>query len=216
MRIHSAKSERVSFFGHLISFFIMIPLAIMPAFIGSYANAVYGVAGDAAFFSVVMSDLNPIVAAVIIAAVLAAVMSSIDSFVLGVSSMVIRDLLQNTMKREYSEKKLKGLTFLVNVFTIAFSVMLALGSGSILGIINECCIFISATCLVPFIGGMVWKKGSNAGAVVSAIVGAVTVVLGWCGVPFPSWGGFFPCVPGLVAFVIVSLLRPQGYEKKQA
>ena len=209
MRIHSSKSEQVCFYGHFLSFVIMIPPAIMPAFIGSYANAVYGVAGDSAFFSVIMNDLNPVVASVIIAAIVAAVMSTIDGEILCISSMVIRDLFQNTMKREYSEKKLKGLTLLLNIFTIVFSVILALGSSSILGIINKVCTFIAATCLVPFIGGVLWKKGSAAGAVVSAIVGAVVVILGWCGVPFPSWGGFFPCVPGLVAFIIVSLLRPQ-------
>ncbi len=216
MRINSAKSERVSFFGHLLSFLIMIPLAIMPAFIGSYANTVYGIQGDSAFFSVVLNDLSPVIAAIIIAAVLAAVMSTIDSFLLAISSMVIRDVFQNTMKREYSEKKLKGITLLLNVFTIAAAVLLALGSGSILGVINECMTFISATCFVPFIGGVLWKKGSNAGAIASAIVGALFVVLGWCGVPFPSWGGFFPCVPGLVAFVVFSLIYPQGYEKKEA
>lgn len=215
MRIHSAKSERVSFFGHFLSFVIMIPLALLPAFIGSYANAVYGIKGDSAFFGVILNDLNPIVAAVIIAAVIAAVMSTIDSLVLGISSMVIRDLFQNTLKREYSEKQLKGLTLLLNVFTITVAVLLALGSGSILGVINECLTFISATCFVPFVGGILWKKGSAAGAIASAIVGALFVVLGWCGVPFPSWGGFFPCVPGLVAFIVFSLLRPQGYEKKQ-
>ena len=214
MRIHSAKSERVSFIGHLISFLIMLPLAIMPAFIGSYGNAVYGIEGDSAFFSVVMSDLSPVVAAVIIAAILAAVMSTIDSFILAISSMVIRDLLQNTMKREYSEKKLKGLTLFMDVSTLSFAVVLAMSSGSILGVLNKCYTFLSATCLVPFVGGVLWKKGSNAGAIASAIVGALFVVLGWCGVPFPSWGGFFPCVPGLVAFVVFSLLRPQGYVKE--
>ena len=209
MRVHSAKSERASFIGHILSFVIMIPLAIMPAFIGSYANAVYGVEGDAAFFSVILHDLNPIVAAVIIAAVIAAVMSTIDGGILSVSSLVIRDLFQNALKREYSEKKLKWMTILLNLFTITVAVLLALGSGSILGVLSKCYTFLSATCFVPFVGGMVWKKGSAAGAIAAAIVGAVTVVLGWCGVPFPSWGGFFPCVPGLVAFVIVSLLRPQ-------
>lgn len=214
MRIPSAKSERVSFFGHILSFIIMIPLAIMPAFIGSYGNAVYGIEGDSAFFSVIMSDLSPIVAAVIIAAVLAAVMSTIDGLVLSISSMVIRDLFQNTMKREYSEKQLKGLTLVLNVFTIVLSIVLALGSGSILGILSKCYTFIAATCFVPFVGGMFWKKGSNAGAIASAIVGAVFVVLGWCGVPFPSWGGFFPCVPGVIAFVVFSLIYPQGYVKE--
>ncbi len=216
IRIHSAKSERASFIGHLLSFLIMIPIAILPAFIGSYANAVYGIKGDSAFFSVIMNDLNSVIAAITIAAVVAAVMSSIDESLIEISSMVIRDLLQNTMKREYSEKKLKWVTLLLNVFTIVLSIVLALGSESILGIINKCCIFLSATCLVPFVGGVLWKKGSNSGAIASAVVGALFVVLGWCGVPFPSWGGFFPCVPGLVAFVVFSLIYPQGYEKKKA
>jgi len=34
------------------------------------------------------------------------------------------------------------------------------------------------------------------------------VVLGWLGVSLPSLGGFFPCIPSAIAFVIVSLIAP--------
>lgn len=207
-RVTSAKSAKVSKIAHVLSFFVMIPLAIMPAFIGVYGNTVYGAAGDSAFFTVIMNELPAVVCAIIIAAVLAAVMSTIDCVFIVMSSVITRDILQGTLKKEYSEKQLSKMTLVINVLIMVGGVALALNAGSILDMLNSFYSFLAAACFVPFVGGMLWKKGTGKGAIAASLLGIATVVLGWLGVSLPSLGGFFPCIPGAIGFVVVSLLAP--------
>ena len=207
-RVNSAKSAKTAKIAHLLSFFIMIPLAIMPAFIGAYGNTVYGAVGDSAFFTVIMNELPAIVSAVIIAAVLAAVMSTIDCVFIVMSTVLTKDILLGTMKKEYSEKQLSKMTLFLNVAITIGGVALALNAGSILDMLNAFYSFLAAACFVPFIGGLLWKGGSGKGAIAASVVGIATVVLGWIGVSLPSLGGFFPCIPSAAAFVVISLIAP--------
>lgn len=54
-RVCSAKNAKTAKLAQFFSFLVMIPLALMPAFIGAYGNTVYGAVGDSAFFTVVMN-----------------------------------------------------------------------------------------------------------------------------------------------------------------
>lgn len=208
IRVNSAKSASTAKWAHLVSFVVMIPLAVMPAFIGSYGNAAYGATGDSAFFTVIMNELPSIFCAIIVAAVLAAVMSTIDCGFITMSSVITKDIIQDTMKKDLSEKQLSKVTLFINVFFMVVCVALALSANSILGLLNAFYSFLAAACFVPFVGGIVWKKGSNKGAVAASLLGILTVVIGWLGVPVPSLGGFFPCIPSAIGFVVVSLLAP--------
>lgn len=209
MRVTSAKSAKASKIAHLGAFVIMIPLALMPAFIGVYGNTVYGAAGDSAFFTVIMNELPAVICAIIIAAVLAAVMSTIDCGFITMSSVITRDILQGTLKKQYSEKQLSKITLIMNVLFMASGIYFALNAGSILDMLNMFYSFLAAACFVPFVGGILWKKGTGKGAVAASLLGVATVILGWVGVPVPSLGGFFPCIPGAIGFVVVSLLAPE-------
>ena len=208
LRVNSGRSAAVSKAAHIISFLVMVPLAIMPAFIGSYGNAVYGISGDSAFFTVIMGELPAIICAVIIAAILAAVMSTIDCGFITMSSVITRDIIQGTLHKDYNEKQLKGITLFINIAFMAGSVGLALSASGILNLLNAFYSFLAAACFIPFVGGIFWKPGSNKGAIAASIVGILTVVLGWAGVSMPSLGGFFPCIPSAIAFVVVSLIAP--------
>jgi len=209
MRVTSAKSAKASKIAHLAAFVVMIPLALMPAFIGVYGNTVYGAVGDSAFFTVIMNELPSVVCAIIIAAVLAAVMSTIDCGFITMSSVITRDILQGTLKKQYSEKQLSKITLIMNVLFMASGIYFALNAGSILDMLNMFYSFLAAACFVPFVGGILWKKGTGKGAVTASLLGVATVILGWVGVPLPSLGGFFPCIPGAIGFVVVSLLAPE-------
>lgn len=208
LRVNSAKSAKVSKIAHILSFVIMIPLAIMPAFIGAYGNAAFGVTGDQAFFTVIMNALPSIISALIIAAVLAAVMSTIDCGFITMGAVITRDILQGTLHKDLNEKQLSRITLIINISFIAISTALALSASSILNLLNSFYSFLAAACFVPFVGGILWKKGTGKGAVAASLVGVATVVLGWIGVPMPSLGGFFPCIPSAIAFILVSLFVP--------
>lgn len=204
-RVNSAKSAWTSKLAHIISAVLMVPLAIMPAFIGAYGAAAYGAEGSSSFFVVVMNKLPAIVAAILIAAALAAVMSTVDCGIITMSTVLTRDIGQNVMHKEFSEKQLSKITVVLNVVFIGISTILALNAGSIVDLLNSVYSFLAAACFVPFVGGIIWKRGNTAGAIAASVVGVLVVVVSWLGVSFPL-ASIFPILPSAIAFVVVSLV----------
>lgn len=99
-RVNSAKSAKISRIACYLSCLVMIPLALMPAFIGSYGSFKYGATGNSAFFDVILMELPAIVCALIIAAVLAACMSTIDCGLITMSTVLTRDIWQGTLMKK--------------------------------------------------------------------------------------------------------------------
>lgn len=209
-RVNSAKSAKISRIACYISCVIMIPLALMPAFIGSYGSFKYGASGNSAFFDVILQELPAIVCALIIAAVLAAVMSTIDCGLITMSTVLTRDIWQGALKKNPSEAQLKKITLVINIGFMLTSTALALSASTILGLLNSVYSFLAAACFVPFVGGVIWKRGTAMGAVAASIVGVATVLISWIpGMVFPLGnvipGSIFPIIPSAIAYLIVSL-----------
>ena len=217
-RINSAKSARISRIACYLSCIVMIPLALMPAFIGSYGAFKYGATGNSAFFDVILMELPAIVCALIIAAVLAAVMSTIDCGLITMSTVLTRDIWQGALKKNPTEAQLKKITLVVNLGFMFTSTALALSASSILGLLNSVYSFLAAACFVPFVGGVAWKRGTATGAVAASIVGVATVLISWIpGMVFPLGNiipsGIFPIIPSAVAYLIVSLCTKNAEAK---
>lgn len=208
-RINSAKSAKISRIACYLSCLVMIPLALMPAFIGAYGNFKYGATGNSAFFDVIMNELPAIACALIISAVLAAVMSTIDCGLITMSTVLTRDIWQGALKKNPSEAQLKTITLVVNIGFMFTSTALALASSSILGLLNAAYAFLAASCFVPFVGGVLWKRGNTQGAVAASLVGVITVVVTNLGVTLPGSGilpgAVLPIIPSAIAYIIVSL-----------
>ena len=209
-RINSAKSAKISKIACYLSCIIMIPLALMPAFIGSFGAYKYNASGNSAFFDVILNELPAIVCALIIAAVLAAVMSTIDCGLITMSTVLTRDIWQGALHKNPSEKQLKKITLVINILFMGSSTILALSSGSILGLLNSVYSFLAAACFVPFVGGIIWKRADAKSAIAASVVGVLTVLISWIpGVTFPlgniSPSGLFPIIPSAIAFVLVGL-----------
>ena len=209
-RINSAKSAKISKIACYLSCIIMIPLALMPAFIGSFGAYKYNASGNSAFFDVILNELPAIVCALIIAAVLAAVMSTIDCGLITMSTVLTRDIWLGALHKNPSEKQLKKITLVINILFMGSSTILALSSGSILGLLNSVYSFLAAACFVPFVGGIIWKRADAKSAIAASVVGVLTVLISWIpGVTFPLGNiipsGLFPIIPSAIAFVLVGL-----------
>ena len=205
LRITAAKSAVASKIACIVSFIIITPLALMPAFIGSYGAAVYNVSGSGVFFSVVLHELPAIVAALIIAAVLAAVMSTIDGGIIMLSAVLTRDIWQIMLNKKPSEKQLKKITLCINLISMTIALILSLTFDNMLYLFSNCYAFLAASCFVPFVGGVLWSRGTTKGAIAAAIAGMLTVLALWCGLSVPM-AGIFPIIPSTIAYIVVSLL----------
>lgn len=220
-RVNSAKSAKISRIACYLSCVVMIPLALMPAFIGSYGSYKYGATGSSAFFDVIINELPAVVCALIIAAVIAACMSTIDCGLITMSTVLTRDIWQGALKKNPSEAQLKKITLVINIAFMATSTVLALSASTILGLLNSVYSFLAASCFVPFVGGVLWKRGTAMGAVAASIAGIATVLISWIPgmvLPFGNIipGSIFPIIPSAIAYIVISLCTKNRAEAATA
>ena len=108
----------------------------------------------------------PWLAGLLLAAPFAAVMSSVDSFLLMVSSSVVRDIYQNRINQNASENRLKKLSYLVTAFVGILAMLAVLNPPEYL---QDLIIFATsglAGCfLMPMLLGLYWPKMNALGAI---------------------------------------------------
>lgn len=129
----------------------------------------------------VVSELGlgyQILAAIFVAAPFAAVMSTVDSFLLMISSSLVRDIYQRTINPRVSEKVVKIACYTTTVAVGLLVTFLALEPPDFLQYII---VFTSsgfaATFLFPTMLGLYWKGMTKQGALAS-MVGGFLIVLG--------------------------------------
>jgi sodium/pantothenate symporter len=114
----------------------------------------------------------PWLAGVLLAAPFAAVMSSVDSFLLMVSSAVVRDIYQNRMRPAASERSLRLLSYLVTSF-IGIAAMLTVLKPPMH--LQDLIVFASgglAGCfLIPVMLMLFWQRMTGAGAIAGMLGG---------------------------------------------
>ncbi|MEG1536812.1 MAG: sodium:solute symporter family protein [Clostridiales bacterium] len=204
-RVNSAKSASVAFKGFIISAVVMIPLAFMPAFIGMYGAAAYGLSDNSAFFAVAMNMLNPVLAAVLIAAVIAAIMSTIDSLAVAVSTVVLHNVYRGMINPHATDKSLTIADRIVTIAVCAIALTIALLSNDIIRLLVACSTITASAAFAPFVLGMFWKRATTPGAIASSITGLGLSLLSLANIlPLP-YEEITPIVISVIVCVVVSL-----------
>ena len=179
-----------------------------------------------------LSNLAPVVVALIIVLVLAASMSTLSSLVLTSSSTLVLDVvkpMKESKCKTMDEKKSVLTMRLFIVFFIAVSAVIAIlkdtiwsSSVFIAQMMGVSWGALAGAFLAPFLYGLYWKKTTKAAVVASFIFGTgleivqLCISVGWLSVktvPVLSfvftnslYSGVFAMVGGLVLVPIVSLL----------
>lgn len=119
----------------------------------------------------------PWLAGLLVAAPFAAVMSSVDSFLLMVSSGVVRDVYQESINPKASEKQVKRLTYSVTIVVGLLGVVAVLHPPQFL---QHLIVFASAglgACfLMPMVFALYWPRANPAGIVAGMLGGGATVL----------------------------------------
>ena len=114
----------------------------------------------------------PWLAGLLLAAPFAAVMSSVDSFLLMVSSSVVRDIYQNRVNPSASERQLKRLSYLVTVVVGTLAMLAVLNPPQYL---QDLIVFATsglAGCfLMPILLGLYWPRMTAMGAIAGMLGG---------------------------------------------
>ncbi len=189
-----------------------------------------------------LSDLAPIIVALVIVLVLSASMSTLSSLVLTSSSTLTLDVIKPVAqkKNNFNDKRSVFVMRLFIVFFIAVSAIIAILKDSIW----KDSVFIAqmmgvswgalaGSFLAPFLYGLFWKKGSRAAVVSCFVFGTGLEIIQLClsmkcfsfsgkilSFVFTNslYSGVFAMVGGLILFPIISLLtqktKPQNVDEK--
>ena len=120
----------------------------------------------------------PWLAGLLLAAPFAAVMSSVDSFLLLVSSSLVRDIYQRIMNPNASEKQLKTVTY---AGTIAIGVAATIGTifppPYLQDLIVDASAGLSSTFFVPIVISLYWRRMNAIGAIAGMLGGFTSQVI---------------------------------------
>ena len=206
-RVHSSKDEKTAFRAPLIGAFVVMALAIFPVLIGMCARILWpDIEASQAVPMLLQEVFPPVVAAIFIAAILAAVMSTADSVLLGATANIVRDFYQQILRPAAGDKEL------LRVSTIA-TIVIGLGALSITYLIPRIIdLFVISysiqVCggLIPLVGALFWKGGTEQGAWASFVVGIGYITLSSLGVIDLPYHYIVGLIPALTVYVAVSFM----------
>ena len=186
-KFYAIKSEKAINKGMIISTVFAMVVAGGCYFLGGfgrlYADRVDVAAeGFDAIIPTMLSDLSPLLIAVVVVLVLSASMSTLSSLVLASSSTLTLDFIKGTVVKDLDTKKqIFIIRVLIGVF-IAISVVIALIQyhsnvtfiAQLMGISWGA---LAGAFLGPFLFGLYWKKASSASVWVSFLFSSVVMLL---------------------------------------
>ena len=165
-----------------------------------------------------LSDLSPILIAIVVVLVLSASMSTLSSLVLASSSTLTLDFIKGTVVKNLNEKKQLLIMRILIALFIAISAVIAIAQyqsnitfiAQLMGVSWGA---LAGAFLAPFLYGLFWKRVSTASVWVSFVFLTVVMLLNIvCKSAFPTLlqspinAGVFCMLAGLVLVPLVSLV----------
>ncbi|MGW1891540.1 sodium:solute symporter [Streptomyces sp. NPDC002004] len=219
-RVFTARSDRVARYGGTVAGTYCLAYALAGAVIGTAAKVLYpklGRADDA--FATIVKDALPIgVRGLVLAAALAAVMSTSSGALIACATVANNDIwsrLRGVVKRDHdgardgareeAHDEVKGNRLFILIMGAAV-VCIAIALNNVVEALTVAYDLLVGGLLVPILGGLVWKRGTAAGALAAVVVGALSVIgLMWGYGILANEPVYYGLLASLVAYVVVSL-----------
>lgn len=213
-RVNACRDERTAFGAPIAGAVVLMVLAVFPVLAGMCARILWpDLDPTLAVPQLLQEVFPPVVAAIFIAAILAAIMSTADSVLLSGVANAVRDIYQQILRPDASDKEL------LRISTVA-TVLIGLGALAVTylapTIIDLFLIsYAIKVCggLIPVVGGLLWKRATELGAWASFVVGLGFVSLSTLKVIDVPYHYVVGLIPALIAYVLVSLLTGERDQK---
>src|SRR6478736_264470 len=211
-RVFTARSPGVARWAGAASGVYCLLYAVAGAVIGMAAKVLLPAleSRDDAFAQLVEMQLHPLLAGLVLAAALAAVMSTSSGALIATATVFSQDIVAQLMKRDIEagseHDHVRNNRLYVAGFGIVMVVIACILQDVVAALTVAYDILVGGL-LVPILGGLVWRRGTNVGAVAAMAVGTVAtlatmVVVGDIFANEPIYVGL---ASGLVVYVVGSL-----------
>lgn len=213
-RVLSGRTPRVSATGCYIAALYTLIAGICISMIGIIAKAYYPALSNPRMVYPIMAlqRVPFLLGTLMLIGAMGASMSCANGAVLAISSVLARNVIQNTAN-QIPDSRLLWFSRFMSFPTIAFASFLAFAipePGTLLILAFD---IVFAGCFVPLALGVYWGKGNSLGAISSILVGSTSRLLLYFSIPTNLVGldTLIPPALSLAAFVAVSYkTHPKG------
>ncbi|MFF2506022.1 sodium:solute symporter [Streptomyces sp. NPDC058067] len=214
-RVFTARSDKVARIGGTVAGTYCLLYAIAGAVIGTAAKVMYPKlpSADSAFATIVKDELPIGVRGLVLAAALAAVMSTSSGALIACATVANNDIwsrLRGVIKPsgasgDEPHDEVKGNRLFILIMGVA-TICIAIALNNVVEALTVAYNLLVGGLLVPILGGLLWKRGTVAGALAAVIVGGLGVIGLMAGYGIlANEPVYYGLVLSLAAYVIVSL-----------
>ena len=210
-RVFTARSPGVARWAGAASGVYCLLYAVAGAVIGMAAKVLLPAleSRDDAFAQFVEMQLPPVLAGLVLAAALAAVMSTSSGALIATATVFSQDIVARLLKRDVEAGSEHDHIRNNRLYVAGFGILMVVIACVLQDVVNALTVaydILVGGLLVPILGGLVWRRGSNTGALAAMAVGTVATLVAMFifGIEANEpiyWG----LVSGLVVFVVGSL-----------
>ncbi|MFE2934591.1 sodium:solute symporter [Streptomyces sp. NPDC059278] len=184
-RVFTARSDKVARIGGTVAGTYCLVYAVAGAVIGTAAKVMYPKlpSADSAFATIVKDELPIGVRGLVLAAALAAVMSTSSGALIACATVANNDIwsrLRGAVSRgggaaggEHDE--VKGNRVFILAMGVAV-ILIAIALNDVVEALTVAYNLLVGGLLVPILGGLLWRRGTAAGALAAVAVGGLAVI----------------------------------------
>ncbi|MDX2643071.1 sodium:solute symporter [Streptomyces sp. PA03-1a] len=214
-RVFTARSDRIAKLGGTVAGVYCLVYAIAGAVIGTAAKVLYPnlAAADDAFATIVKDALPVGVRGLVLAAALSAVMSTSSGALIACATVANNDIwsrLRGVVGRgrdgeESAHDEVSGNRVFILIMGVVV-IVTAIALNNVVEALTVAYNLLVGGLLVPILGGLLWRRGTAAGALASVAVGGLAVVglMVWKGI-LANEPVYYGLLASLVVYVAVSL-----------
>lgn len=220
-RVFTARSDRTARWGGTVAGTYCLVYAIAGAVIGTAAKVMYPnlASADAAFATIVKDELPMGVRGLVLAAALAAVMSTSSGALIACATVANNDIwsrLRGAVVRSGDgggdggepHDEVRGNRAFILIMGIAV-ILIAIALNDVVQALTVAYNLLVGGLLVPILGGLLWRRGTAAGALAAVGVGGVAVIglMATYGI-LANQPIYYGLLSSLAVYVVVSLATP--------
>ncbi|MER7662443.1 sodium:solute symporter [Streptomyces sp. NPDC096193] len=216
-RVFTARSDKVARYGGTVAGTYCLVYALAGAVIGTAAKVLYPKLpnADDAFATIVKDELPMGVRGLVLAAALAAVMSTSSGALIACATVANNDIwsrlrgLTSRGGKEHGEAdEVKDNRLFILVMGVAV-ICIAIALNNVVEALTVAYNLLVGGLLVPILGGLLWKRGTVAGALAAVIVGGLAVIglMASYGI-LANEPIYYGLLASLAVYIVVSLVTP--------
>lgn len=180
-RSMSSNSVKTAVRSCYIAALMYLTIAMLPLFIALCTQQLYPeqLEGDTqlALPNMVLQHTTLPIQILFFGSLLSAIMSTTSSVILAPASIISENLIKPLAKHRLSDKNLLYITRIAVIAFAAVATVMATMRQNIYELVGESSILSLVSLFAPLTFGLYWKKSSNAGAMLSMIVGMLSWII---------------------------------------